>query len=274
MRRSAFVASLGAALAGPVLAPPAFAARGAGRGVEGLRLDTVRGGGTLRVGMTGDYRPYTYLADDGTWSGLDVDVARALATALGVQVAFVRTAWPTMTDDLVAGMFDIAMGGVSRDPKRAAAGLLSAPYVVDGKVALIRAADRERFHTLADLDVAATRVAVNPGGTNESFDRANLHHATVAVVEKNLAIPPLVAAGTYDAMITDGVEAALAAHTDPTLAVMNPAKPFTRLEKVYFLPKDAGGLARFVGERMRGWEADGSYARWRTAWIGSNLNAP
>ncbi len=139
-------------------------------GPRGLRLDTVRSGGMLRVGMTGDYKPYTFLADDGTWSGLDVDVARALATALGVQVAFVRTSWPAMTGDLVAGEFDVAMGGVSRDPKRAAAGLLSPPYVVDGKVALIRAADSERFRTLADLDVATTRVALNPGGTNESFD--------------------------------------------------------------------------------------------------------
>lgn len=272
MRRSVFVASLAALLTAPVLASP-VGARGARR-VDGLRLDTVRSGGILRVGMTGDYKPYTYLAADGTWSGLDVDVARALAAALGVQVAFVRTSWPALTGDLVAGEFDVAMGGISRDPKRAAAGLLSPPYVVDGKVALIRAAERERFHTLADLDVITTRVALNPGGTNESFDRENLHHALLTVVEKNLAIPPLVAEGAYDAMITDGVEAALAARGEPRLAVMNADKPFTRLEKVYFAPKDAGGLVAFIGERMRAWEADGTYARWRTAWIGSNLNAP
>ncbi|MEA2664502.1 MAG: cyclohexadienyl dehydratase [Candidatus Eremiobacteraeota bacterium] len=271
MRRSAFVASLAAALAGPALAAPA---RARVRAAEGLRLETVRGGGVLRIGMTGDYKPYTYLAGDGTWSGLDVDVARALAAALGVQAAFVRTSWPALTGDLVAGEFDVAMGGVSRDPKRAAAGLLSPPYVVDGKVALIRAADRERYRTLADLDVITTRVALNPGGTNESFDRENLHHALLTVVEKNLSIPPLVAEGAYDAMVTDGVEAALAVRGDPRLAVMNADKPFTRLEKVYFCPKDAAGLVAFIGERMRAWEADGTYARWRTAWIGSNLNAP
>jgi cyclohexadienyl dehydratase len=269
MRRSAFVASLAAAVTAPALARAART-----RGAEWVRLDTVRSGGVLRVGMTGDYRPYTYLADDGTWSGLDVDVARALAAALGVQVAFVRTSWPAMTGDLVAGEFDIAMGGVSRDAKRAAGGLLSPPYIVDGKVALIRAADGERFRSLADLDAITTRVALNPGGTNESFDRENLHHALLTVVEKNLAIPPLVAEGAYDAMITDGVEAALAARSDPRLAVMNAAKPFTRLEKVYYCPKDAGGLMAYIGERMRVWEADGTYARWRTAWIGSNLNAP
>ncbi len=267
MRRSAFLSSLAAAVAAPALAP----ARGR---AAGERLDTIRSAGVLRVGMTGDYKPYTLLADDGTWSGLDVDVARALAASLGAQAAFVRTTWPLMTDDLVAGKFDLAMGGVSRDPKRAAAGILGRPYVVDGKVALIRAADRGRFHALADLDVASTQVALNPGGTNESFDRANFHAAQLTVVDKNLAIPPLVAAGTYDVMITDGVEAALAARTDPRLAVMNPDRPFTRLEKVYYFPKDAAGLADFVNQRMRGWEADGSYARWRTTWIGSNLNAP
>ncbi len=264
MRRSAFLTLLAAATAAPRLA-----AAGAGE-----RLDAVRSGGALRVGMTGDYRPYSLLADDGTWSGLDVDVARALAAALGVQAAFVRTSWPQLTGALVAGEFDLAMGGVSRDPKRAAAGILSPAYVVDGKVALIRAADRGRFHTLADLDVPSTRIALNPGGTNESFDRATFHAAQLTVVEQNLAIPPLIAAGTYDVMITDGVEAALAARNDPRLAVMNADRPFTRLEKVYFFPKDAVALAAFVGARMRAWEADGSYARWRTTWIGSNLNAP
>ena len=60
----------------------------------GSRLDEIIKRGSLRVGMTGDYRPFTYL-DKATskFGGFDVDMAEALGKALGVKVEFVQTAW-------------------------------------------------------------------------------------------------------------------------------------------------------------------------------------
>jgi cyclohexadienyl dehydratase len=238
------------------------------------RLDAVRARKTLRVGLTGDYKPFSYVSPTGEWDGLDVTVARSLAIALGVDLAIVKTTWPTMSAGLQAGAFDVAMGGVSRSKERAAIGLLSDTYVVDGKVALVRATDRMRFHALADFDRPDVRVAVNPGGTNAQFVAANLTHASVTVVEKNLAIAPLVATGTYDVMFTDGVEAAYDAQRDPRLAVSDPAHPFTHVEKVYWVPSDGPNLLAFIDGWMERSERDGTYARLRTAAIGSNLNAP
>ena len=59
------------------------------------RLDDILKRGTLRIGMTGDYRPFTYLdKTTSKFSGFDVDMAEALGKALGVKVEFVHTAWP------------------------------------------------------------------------------------------------------------------------------------------------------------------------------------
>ena len=101
----------------------------------------------------------------------------------------------------------------------------------------MRAGDRAKYRTLADIDKPGVRIAVNPGGTNQKFVNANIKLATVTVVEKNLSIPDLVATGQADVMITDGVEAALAAENDPRLAVADPADPFTKLQKEYFSTK-------------------------------------
>lgn len=78
------------------------------------RLDDIIKRGTLRVGMTGDYLPFTYF-DKATakFRGFDVDMAEALGKALGVRVEFVQTAWPQMMKDFEADNFDVAMGGVS-----------------------------------------------------------------------------------------------------------------------------------------------------------------
>ena len=81
---------------------------------RGSRLDTVLESRILRVGTTGDYRPFTVLdKTTGEYSGFDVDMARSLAQALGVQINFVPTTWSKLAGDLSAGAFDIAMGGVS-----------------------------------------------------------------------------------------------------------------------------------------------------------------
>jgi cyclohexadienyl dehydratase len=57
------------------------------------RLDEIIKRGTLRIGMTGDYLPFTYF-DKSTsqFRGFDVDMAEALGKALGVKVEYVQTA--------------------------------------------------------------------------------------------------------------------------------------------------------------------------------------
>ena len=66
-------------------------------------------------------------------NGADVTMARALAQSLGVTLEIVPTTWKTMTADLQANRFDVAMGGVSVTPDRAAIGYFSVPVMHDGK---------------------------------------------------------------------------------------------------------------------------------------------
>jgi cyclohexadienyl dehydratase len=61
------------------------------------RLDEIVARGTLRVGMTGDYLPFTALdKETKIFRGFDVDMAQSLGKALGVKVEFVPTSWPQM----------------------------------------------------------------------------------------------------------------------------------------------------------------------------------
>ena len=77
------------------------------------RLDTIVGGGTLRVGLTEDYRPFSFADASGKVEGIDVDMAMSLAQSLGVKLDVVKTSWSTLRSDLETNSFDIAMGGVT-----------------------------------------------------------------------------------------------------------------------------------------------------------------
>src|SRR5690625_4407321 len=98
------------------------------------RLNEIIEEGVIRVGTTGDYKPFTYLdPDTGEFEGSDIDAAKLLAEELDVEVEFVETSWPTLMDDLLAGKFDIGMGGITRTLERQKTAHMSKPYLDFGK---------------------------------------------------------------------------------------------------------------------------------------------
>src|ERR1700740_1867863 len=61
------------------------------------QLDAIAARGVLRVGSTGDYKPFSYrAAQGGEFIGLDLEMAGGLARALGVKLEVVPTSWPTL----------------------------------------------------------------------------------------------------------------------------------------------------------------------------------
>lgn len=201
--------------------------------------DTVHAAGILRVGTTGDYKPFSYRNADDRYVGLDIDMAASLAQSLGVRLQIVPTSWPTLMRDLAAHRFDIAMGGVSVTAERQAVASFSLPYLHDGKTAITRCENLTRFDTLEAIDRPDVRVVVNPGGTNERFVRNRLHRAMIVVYPDNVTIFDQLVAGKADVMITDVIEARLRQRIHPQLCAVHPDAPFEAVDKAYLLPRDS-----------------------------------
>jgi cyclohexadienyl dehydratase len=202
-------------------------------------LAAIKSDGSLKVGMTGDYAPYSLRGPDGQISGADVTMARELAKALGVALVIVPTTWNTLQADLLADRFDIAMGGVSVTPDRAAAGEFSLPVLHDGKRPIARCADKERYTSIGAIDQPGVRVVVNPGGTNERFAKSNLTHAAVSEHPDNRTIFNEIAAGHADVMVTDGAEVDYQARLHP--GILCPAvvpDSFDHFDKAYWMTRD------------------------------------
>ena len=231
------------------------------------RLDDILAHGVLRVGTTGDYPPFTARAADGTYSGLDIDAAQALGAALGVRVEFVPTRWGDMTRDLDAGAFDMAMGGVSVTLERQKKAYFSAPYLRDGKTPIARCADTRKFEPRAAIDRPEVTVIVNPGGTNEKFDRAHLTAARIEVWRDNLTIFEQLEKGAADLMITDATETLYQQKQHAgVLCAIHPDAPFDFSEKAYLLPRDEA-LKQFVDQWLHVSAATGAFAAIRAKWL-------
>jgi len=219
--------------------------------------------GTLLVGTTGDYRPLSFCEPDGTYWGFGIEMAQEIAKNMGVEIAFVKTSWPTLTADVLAEpqLFDFAIGGITITDARRETMLMSEGYLANGKTILCRASESGQYKSLADLDKPEVKVMVNPGGLNEKFANENLTHATIVVHQKNEEIPTLIAEGAADVMITEITEAPYYVKADPRLAAPLLNEPFTHGEIGVLMQKGQEDLLQVVNSTIQKMKSDGSLRR-------------
>jgi chorismate mutase-like protein len=230
------------------------------------RLDDILARGVLRVGSTGDYKPFSVRTTDGGFIGLDIALAGDLAASLGVRLQVVPTTWGAMLADLGSDRFDLAIGGVSVSLERQKKAFFSVPYLRDGKTPIARCADAGKYQALADIDRPEVRLIVNPGGTNERFARAHAPHATLTVFPDNVAIFDRIVAGEADVMLTDAIEARLQQRLHPKLCAIHPDAPFDFSEKAVLLPRDVV-LKAYVDQWLHQAIESGAFARAHEQWL-------
>jgi len=233
------------------------------------RLDLILARGEIRIGTTGDYKPFTYLnPGTGAYEGMDIDAAYMLGEALGVSVQFVPTTWSNLSEDTQNDRYDVAMGGITRTLTRQKILGLTDAYLTVGKSPLIRKTDQERFQNLQDIDQPGVRIGVNPGGTNESFVLSNISKAKIIMINNNLDIQPAVAAGKVDVMFTDNVEAVIYARQNPALFAVNPSQPFTREDLGYLTSREDQPFINWLNLWIHQMELKGTLHELKKKWIG------
>ncbi len=85
--------------------------------------------------------PFSFLKPDGACEGLDIDLARSLAAAMGAKLEVVKTSWSNLMPDFTAAKCGIAIGGISVTTERQKRAFFSAAYMVNGKTPIVRCDD-------------------------------------------------------------------------------------------------------------------------------------
>lgn len=201
-------------------------------------LDKILTSQVLRVGTTGDYPPFSYLNANSEFEGIDIELAKDLASGLKVEVKFVKTSWPTLLKDLKANKYDIAMSGISKKLDRQKVGFFSKGYFTSGKTPISNCDDKDKYTNLNQIDRPNVRVIVNPGGTNQTFANKTFKKATIVLHKDNTTIFDQLKNKKADVMITDSVEVQLQSKLSPELCPTMPGKTFDKSEIAYLMPRD------------------------------------
>lgn len=234
---------------------------------DGSRLQSVLDAGELKVCTTGDYPPFTELAEGSDeLTGIDVDMAADLAETLGVDIAWVQTSWGDLMDDFLSSC-DIAVGGISMNPARAEQVFFSEPILEDGKTPIARCENVDDYRTIDDINQAGVVSIFPEGGTNEDFARTNYPDGEL-VTHDNLTIFDELAAGNADVMTTDRAEVLYIANEYEELCATNPDETFDYSVMGYMLPQGDTVFKHYVDQWLTIALNDGTYDDIAEPWVG------
>ena len=162
-------------------------------------LTAVQDAGVLTVGTEGTYRPFSFHeGGSGDITGFDVEIAKAVADKLDVDVKFEETQWDGIFAGLEAGRFDTIANQVTINDERSEKYELSDPYTISTGVIVVPEANTDitSFDSLAGKRTAQSL-------TSNWFTLAEDSGATVEGVEGWAQSVALVEQGRVDATIND-----------------------------------------------------------------------
>ena len=224
-------------------------------------LNAILERGSLRVGLDPTYPPFESLID-GQYVGYDVDLARAVAADLGVQLEIKPLALDTQYDALASGQVDMLISALPFIYERQKEVRYSQPYYQAGQMLVVRSGDTA-IKTTADLQGKSVGVEL---GSNADTEARRLARTTIPTMQVrpsyHSAFDALDALthGELDAAIVDNtsLQEYLAAHPGTLSAVLPPLtdEPF-----VAAMPVQAGGLASRVDAVIERLRSSGELAR-------------
>ena len=139
-------------------------------------IETIKKRGALKVGMS-TFVPWAMRDKKGELVGFEIDVAKKLAADMGVDIEFVPTAWDGIIPALIAGKFDVIIGGMSIRAQRNLTINFTVPYAHSGVGV---AANREMTagmtwpddYNNSDVTFACRRGATPCNAVDELFPKA------------------------------------------------------------------------------------------------------
>jgi ABC-type amino acid transport substrate-binding protein len=257
---------LGLSLAGLLIVMAAGLAARAVLADRDPTWEHIRQSGVWRVGMDPSFPPFENLdAATGQPVGLDVDLANAIASRLGVRAEIVGVGFDELLDAVTAYRVDSAISALPVVEHRTREVAFSAPYVEAG---VLLVASRENAITKSD-DLAGRRLAAEWGSAGDAQARALQRefggNLTLVLRESPDLALRAVLDGEADAAAVDAVSLALfAAGKDRLITI---GEPLQSDPYVIVVPAHAPKLLAAINATLAEMSTDGTLAAIQARWL-------
>ncbi len=152
---------------------------------EGATMKKIEKSGKLVIGTSADYTPFEHHAfrnGKDTIIGVDISIAEEISKDLGVQLEIVEMGFDELLPELNNNRVDIVISGMAPDEERSKSADFSKVYYQSTQCVMVRAEDKERIKSIADLK--KKRVGVQSGTVQEKIAKEQMKDAEIVKLGK------------------------------------------------------------------------------------------
>jgi len=166
-------------------------------------LSRIQKSGKLVLGTSGTMPLMSEKTATGEVIGYDIDMAKALAESMGVELVTKVIPFEMLIPALEKGKVDIVLSNMTMTVDRNMRVAFAGPYFVSGKCLITKEEAMAKADKTTDLKEPDLTMAVVKGTTSERFVRELLPQLKALSVADSDAGSDLVASGKAKAMLTD-----------------------------------------------------------------------
>ncbi|MEH7886240.1 transporter substrate-binding domain-containing protein [Bacillus sp. JJ1609] len=211
---------------------------------------------------SGEFKPFSYLKDDLTMTGFDIEVGEALAKEMGLKPVQKRMKFKGIVEGVKTGRADIAVASHTINPQRSKHVLFSTPYYYSGPQIFVR--PDSNIKTVDDLK--GKEVAVAKGSTYA--DTASKYTSNIKMYDSDITALKALSTGRHDAVITDFVTGKSAAKEGFDI---EGRQLIERSEQAVVVPKDNPKLLKRVNEALENLRKDGTLSKISQKYFGEDI---
>lgn len=232
-------------------------------------LETIQERGTIIVGLEGDWAPWSYVDENDELTGYDVEIAKAIADKLGVEIQIVPGEWDGLFAGMDAGRYDMVVNGVEVTEERADKYDFSTPYAYI-RTALIVKGDNDSIKTFEDLKGKKTANSI----ASTYMNLAESYGATcygVSTLDETLT---MVLQGRVDATLNAIVSFTdyMAQHPDSNLKVVATTEEASNVAIPMRKGDETASLREAVNKAIDELREDGTLSELSTRFFGEDIS--
>jgi ABC-type amino acid transport substrate-binding protein len=217
--------------------------------------------------MTGTQPPLNMKNKDGELIGLDVELARALADAMDLELELVETPFAELLFDLEANKIDLVISSLTITPARNARVAFAGPYLISGSSLLTREDLIADLGTISGLNSAERTWAALEGSTGEDLILDVFPLANLELIEDQEAAVIRIGDGELDGLIADLPFVSYQIARNPDLGLATLPGPFTTEPLGIALPPNSPLFANLVQNYLNTLDYTGRLIQMKARWL-------
>ena len=224
---------------------------------SGKTLADVQEAGKLTIATSPDFPPFEYLAEDGSVTGIEIDILNLICAELGVELDIQQMDFDSVLPGVQTGKYDLGASGISVTPEREENTLFTVPYCLAAQAIVVL----KDSPITCKADLEGKTVSVQTGTTAEEFCIGAGYN--VNAYTANTDAQQALLSGKVDAWVIDDLTAAdmvklYNAENGETLVVLS--EPMTTEPYAFAFMKGSDDLAQPINDAINKMLADGTIA--------------